>query len=221
MDKKQEVSLLVSASGGAGSLIGKLVTELRKRQFSDEEIYAYYSNSRSAGSIVEVADKIEEDLWDVREDYTFKLVVGKHITTKKALAAGKYSSVDPDVNSRNFPIRPRKEEYRKIVLLRSCYNIHESDEMLASEVMTLGLKRPEYEDAFDFGEQFPLMQKKFWIFFPHEPWRDSDGNLKMISLGSYCYNSWEPMRRRERFLGLDFYPDIQIRHGKCLFAFVK
>lgn len=143
------------------------------------------------------------------EKNVFRLIVG-HKTTEEAMAAGHYDYVNPGITSRNFPlrIRPRVGGAREIVLLE--FNYDPDSEQVLAEAKRLGLERPDYDDSFDFGEQFPDVQRKFPVVFLHEPWQGLHHDLHVVVLDSDS---------SERYLDLGSFRLGWYRH--CRFAFVR
>lgn len=173
MSKRKNVSLLVSAVGWIGSFVGELIPALRERGIPDEEIHAYVTEGGKA-PVGKIADVLAEAIRQAKN--IFWLTMNQYKTTEEAVAAGKYDHTNPSINSLNFPLRrPRIKGSREIVLLEFDYD--PDPEQVFAEAKKQGLKSPDYEDVFDFGEQFPKVQRKFPVVFLHEPWRNPHGYL--------------------------------------------
>lgn len=102
-------------------------------------------------------------------------------STEKIVRDGDYKSVNPNINSANFPIR-LKRVFRDIMLIESDQSVT-LEEALA-EALERGLERPVYEDALHFGVEYPWVQRKRCVVFLHEPWQSPCGRLKNICLCS-------------------------------------
>jgi hypothetical protein len=203
---KKNVSLLVSAAGWIAGLVEKLVNALRERGVTDEEIHGLVTEKGDA-LIGKIADTIAEFVKEAKN--IFHLIIGsKNRTTEEMVEAGKYDWANDDVNSKNFPMRPRPAGKRVIELIEFDHDV--SSEEALEEARKQGLEQPDYEDALDFGEQFPEIQRKRPIVFLHKPWQDPDGNLRVLVL------SGDSSLRELRLAWFD--------HGwdrRCVFAFVR
>jgi|WetSurMetagenome_2_1015567.scaffolds.fasta_scaffold46344_3 hypothetical protein len=188
---KKNVSSIESGAGFIGSLASKLVKRLRQINISDDDIYELVKEGEASDSMIDkIADVLAGIIQQAKD--IFRLVVGRHKTTEEAVAAGKYDWTNENINSRNFPYRTRRPKgNREIVLIEFDYD--PDSEQVIAEAEKQGLVRPDYEDALDFGEQFPEKQREFPIVFLHEPWLDSFGFLVVVVLS--CGSS-------ERGLGL-------------------
>ena len=110
----------------------------------------------------------------------FRLKSNENCTTEKMIIAGNYDYVNRNVNGKNFPMRPRLAGTRIIEMIK--FNHESTSEDVIAEAKRRGLERPTYEDALNFGEQFPEKQKKQSLPFLHEPWRGPGGRRDVIVL---------------------------------------
>jgi hypothetical protein len=205
MSKRKDVSILLSAAGWIGSLIGEIIPALRERGIPDEEIHAYVK-AEGKVSVGIIADALARAIQQAKN--IFQLIVGQHKTTEEAVAAGKYDWTNDNANSRNFPYRTRTAGKKEVVLLESEYDL--TSEQVLAEAEKQGLARPDYEDALDFGEQHPDIQRKWPVVFLHEPWQDSAGYRIVVVLHSYSSG---------RRLDLHYF---DIKWNRCYrFAFVR
>lgn len=180
MSKRKDVSLLVSAAGWIAGFVDQLVRALREQGVSDEEIHGLVTGHGNEW-IARIADELAKIARQAKN--IFYLKIGGKRTTEEAVKAGNYDWSNSDINNRNFPMRPRPTGERIIELIEFDYN-PTSEQVLAEAEKRGGLGRPVYEDALDFGEQFPEKQRERPIVFLHKPWQDSYGGRRVLVLGS-------------------------------------
>jgi hypothetical protein len=184
-------------------LTNKLINRLYQEGIFDEDI----KKGEISDLMVEKLVKLFVELIQ-REKNTFYLKPSRHQTTEDAIKAGKYDKVNEFINSQNFPLRFQTAKKRKIEFLE--FNFDPTSDQVISEAHRRGLKRPCYEDALDFGEQYPDIQRDHPIAFLHVPWQDQYGGLAVMVL--YGDN-------KERGIGLNYF---HIRWFQSyLFAFLK
>lgn len=202
---KKNVSAIVSGAGWIASLADGLIKALRERGVSDEAIHSLVTEGGEL-PIGKIADALAEVIQQAEN--VFRLIVGQHKTMEEAVKAGKYDWVNDDINSRNFPVRPRPVGKRIIELIEFDHDTT-SKEALA-EAEKRGLERPVYGDAFDFGEQFLEKQRERPIVFLNEPWQIPYGCLCVLVLDGSSV---------ERRLSLSRFDRGWPRH--YVFAFVR
>lgn len=202
---KKNVSLVVSGAGWIGGLVDRLIKALRERGVSDEAIHSLVVDGGEL-PIGKIADALAEVIRQVKN--IFCLVVGQHKTTEDAIKAGKYDWSNNSINSLNFPMRSQSAGKRMVELIEFDHN--PTSEEVFVEAEKRGLERPVYEDAFNFGEQFPDKQRERPIVFLHEPWQNPYGDGRVIVLSGLS---------SERSLNLDYF-DGRWDRG-CVFAFVR
>jgi hypothetical protein len=200
---KKNVSLLVSAAGWLGGFVGELIPAMRERGISDEEIHAFV-NTGSKVSVGIIADGLVGAIRQAKN--IFHIMVGGRMTTEQVVETGKYDWVNSNINSRNFPMRPRPAGQQVVIELLE-FDYDPSTEQVLKEARKRGLERPVYEDALFFGEQFPEEQRKYPVVFLHE---DPYGRLGVIVL--YGNSS-------KRHLNLNNFRRSWGR--RCRFAFVR
>lgn len=206
MSKKKNISVVESGAGFIGSLASKLIKSLRQMNVPDEDIYELVKEGEASEVMIGlIADSLANF---IRQAKNIFCLIGQHKTTEEAVKAGNYDWVNSNVNSQNFPMRLRLAGKKTIEFLEFDHD-STSDEVLA-KAERRGLERPVYEDAFDFGEQFPEKQRERSIVFLHEPWQGPLGGLLVIVLHSDSV---------ERLLSLDYFAYRWIRYS--LFAFVR
>lgn len=175
MSSKKNVSMIVSGAGWIASFADSLIKALRERGVSDEDIHSLVVEGgelpigRIANALVGFVKSI------------FHITTGKYSATEEAVKAGNYDWADDRINSKNFPFRPRPVGQRTIVLLEMDGN--PSSDEIKKEMQRRGFAQPAYEDALDFGVQYPDEQRDRTIVFLHEPWRDPmDNRDRVIAL---------------------------------------
>jgi len=182
---------------------------LYERGVSDREFLNFLvdGSKLSTGKIADVLAGI------IPGENIFQLAVDGNRTTEEMVEAGKYVWVHSQIDSENFPARPRPAGQRIIELIGFDYDPpYDPTYVVLAKAKKRGLERPVYEDALDFGEQFPEKQTKKLIVFLHEPLADLCGNNKEVMvLGNDS---------KGRYLSLRCFNDYWQRM-KCLFAFVR
>lgn len=180
MSKRKNVSMSVSVAGWVGSFVGELIPALRECGIPDEEILAFVTTGgkTSVGKIAEVLAGAIRQAKNI-----FHLIASQHKITEEAVSAGNYDWTNENINRENFPYRNRPMGIREIVLLE--FDHDPSSDQVMVEAEKQGLVRPDYEDALDFGEQFPEKQREFPIVFLHEPWQVSGGSGDVLVLLSF------------------------------------
>ncbi len=204
-----KANVLVSAAGWLLGFTEKLVAELKKRGVTDEAIHGLVTEKGDA-AVEKIAEELAKLMRPVKNIYRLlKIADGR--TTEELVKDGKYDYANPDINSKNFPARARKEKSEEIVFIEGKDFDHDptSEEVLA-EAKRRGLERPVYEDSLYFGEEHPEVQRQGPVVFLHEPWRDSDGDLRVVYLWSYVVF---------RLLYLNYFSSRWSRY--CRFAFVR
>ena len=91
-----------------------------------------------------------------------------------------YPSREPWITDESFPLEEHPSLVRKIEFLKFDQGA-DAEEVLA-ELVALGLERPTYEDALNFGIQYPSVQSERPLAFLHEPVLTPDGVLVHIGL---------------------------------------
>jgi len=113
------------------------------------------------------------------------------------------------VSSENFPVgRSGPAAVRELVLLDFGQEITAGDAL--ARAARLGLDRPRYEDALQFGIQHPDVQRVRPVVFLHDPWVGFFGRRDVLCL-------WSNAGRRE--LGLEGFDDTWSAGYR--FAFVR
>ena len=138
----------------------------------------------------------------------YRIEAGGRRSTEQVVANGDYGYAHSCVTSENFPMRPSEATARDVVLLEFDQDVTSYEAII--EAARLGLARPSYEDALDFGAQHPDVQRRRSVVFLHEPWLGYFGRLDVLCL-------WTNAGRRE--LGLVGFDDPRTR-GDWL-AFVR
>ncbi len=203
----KNVSAIVSGAGWIAGFTDRLIEALQARGCSNEEIHTLVT-SKAKLAIDSIADVVAAVIQQAKN--IFRLIkIGDGRTTEELVKAGNYNYANPNVNSTNFPVRPTKRGAREFVLLEFDHD-PESEEVLA-EAAKQNLDRPVYEDALYFGVEHPEVQRRQPVVFLHEPWRNPDGHLRVLSL-------WGDAGRRE--LDLLFY-FARRWDRSCRFAFVR
>ena len=177
---KKNVSAIVSGAGWIGSLADGLIKALRERGVSDEAIHGLVVDGGEL-PIGKIADALAEVIQQTKN--IFRFIVGQHKTTEEAVKAGNYDWANNNVNSRNFPLRPRPVGQKTIEFVE--FDHDSISEEAIEKARKRGLERPTYEDALDFGEQYPEEQRKHPIVFLHEPWQSPGGSLLVLVLVNY------------------------------------
>lgn len=179
---RKDVSVLVSAAGWIGGFMDKLVSALRERGVTDEQIHSLVTEGGEA-SVDKIADALAEML--VRCASTvygvFQLTLEGNATASELVKRGQYNWHNDWITDERFPIRSH-DPMNRIVELVEFDHDPESEEVLA-EFARRGLERPTYEDALYFGVQCPEEQRKRPIVFLHEPVLDPDGDRRVLVLG--------------------------------------
>lgn len=197
---KRDVSAIVSGAGWIGGFVFQLVNELRARGCTDEEIHSLVT-WKGLPAMGKIADSV---VYMIREaKNTFRLTkIGDGRTTEELVRDGGYKLVHSNINSRNFPVRPR-HGYRDIVLLEFDRDDISLEEVI-SEAEKLGLKRPTYEDAFYLGVEHPDVPRNQSVVFLHESRLDMYGDSYVLCLWNdpgyrALFTLWSGNRRLERF----------------------
>lgn len=160
----------------------------------------------------ELQSSIVETIKKLARRVIYRLTkIGDGRTTEELTQDGKYNCANPDINSKNFPARARKEKSAEIVFIEGKDFDHDpTSEEVLQEAEKRGLKHPVYEDGFYFGVEHPEVQREAPVVFLHEPWRGSVGYLRVLCL-------WSLGGHRE--LDLRYFSGRWSRH--CRFAFVR
>lgn len=195
----KNVSAIVSGAGWVADFMGQLVEGLRRKGCTDEEIHSLVT-AKVRPAMEKIVDAVAELIRTAK--------IGDGRSTEELVRAGNYNYANPDINSRNFPVRPTNCGMREIVLLEFDHD-PTSEEVLA-EAKKQDLERPVYEDALYFGVEHPEVQRERPVVFLHEPWRNPHG-------GRYVLYLWSSAGYRR--LGLDCFDGRWYR--VCRFAFVR
>ena len=201
--------MLISAAGWLLGFTEKLIAELKKRGVTDEAIHGFVMEKGDA-AVEKIAEELAKLMRPVKNIYRLlKIADGR--TTEELVRDGKYNYANPDINSKNFPVRARKEKSFKIEFIEGKDFDHDptSEEVLA-EAKRRGLERPVYEDGPYFGEEHPEVQREGPVVFLHEPWLDSGGHLRVVCL-------WDGGGYRKLYL----YCFAHRWPRACRFAFVR
>lgn len=103
----------------------------------------------------------------------YVITVGGSVTTEEALKRP-HGYVNRYINSENFPLRKGPESQRTLEVIKDSEFDHEpSKEEVIEEATRRGLRRPTYEDALRFDQQY--REEQGWYVFLHEPWQMPDG----------------------------------------------
>lgn len=138
----------------------------------------------------------------------FAIKHGGTSKTSELVNRGKYDWINEWITDDHFPIQPHESVDRTIKLVEFDHDPSSKD--IIEEFGRLGLKCPTYEDALQFGVEYPDEQCKHSIVFLHEPVLDPDGRLGVLALH---------MGVRRRGLGLYWF---DVRWGRqCVFAGVR
>ena len=176
-------------------------------------------SSKGVNMGVAIAHIVQPDCESMRQEianllaraagiFTITVVNGR--TIEAAITAGKYGDVRMDVNSERFPMRLRPEGTRTIEFIKGTeFDHNPTSEEIIALAESRGLERPMYEDALDFGEQFPKQQERTVHVWLHEP--VSVMKLLFVVVLSVCASG--------RRLSLSFFNNEW--HRSCRFAFIR
>lgn len=106
---------------------------------------------------------------------------GSH-TASELIVLGKYDSISDMITDKLFLLKKHSPR-NKIIEFVSFNHYNPTFEEVLIEFARRGLERPDSEDAFYFGIQYPDEQKMLPIFFLHEPVHNSSGNRFILALG--------------------------------------
>ncbi len=175
--------MLVSAAGWLLGFTEKLVAELKKQGVTDEAIHGLVTEKGDV-AVAKIAEELAKLMRPVKNIYRL-LKISDGRTTEELVRDGRHNWANSDITSKNFPARARKEKSVKIEFIEGKDFDHDptSEEVLA-EAKQRGLERPQYEDCLYFGVEHPEVQREGPVIFLHEPWRDSDGILRVVTLWS-------------------------------------
>jgi hypothetical protein len=138
----------------------------------------------------------------------FTITLGGTSKISELVKRGNYDWFNEWITDDHFPTQPHAPVGRTIKLVE--FDHDPSSEEIIQEFRRLGLKRPTYEDALQFGVEHPGEQCKHSIVFLHEPVLDPDGRLGVLALH---------MGVRRRGLGLYWF---DVRWGRqCVLAGVR
>lgn len=180
---KKRKNSLIHNTGWGSSFFGELIPGLRKRGFSDYKIIKNIEGEKEKKETIEITTKA---FWQRK---TFQLIDSKYKTVEEALLAGKYDRSNPEINDCNFRFRERFSERRLIKFVKYCFDYKE----IFYEAKKQGLERPTFEDALNFGAQYPNVQRNWPLIFLHEPYHSDrrvvvlfgDSSYRSITLGYF------------------------------------
>ena len=170
--------MLVSGMGLAASIIQGLMKYSAAKGLSHEDIH-WLSNQQDAiaGPVLEeMTEKMAEVLKNARAKIgrVFRILRGgKQRTTEEVIGATIHSYVDPNINSRSFPLEKTAEEERELIAFQVADWDHDpTSEEILQELKTRDLERLTHEDALKFDEAH-LKEKGVFVFL-HKPWLAPD-----------------------------------------------
>ena len=105
----------------------------------------------------------------------FKIAVNYCLSLKNTISAGKYDSVDPDINDKNFPIERHGHEEVEAKLVRFNRNIGSEDAIKELDKMKPSLRPANLAELLAFGAKFPDEQRKYPIVALGSVWRRTYG----------------------------------------------
>ena len=202
---KKDVSVIVSALGVLMSIITNLVSLVRKRGGTDEDIYRL-ATPEGESLLEKIADLIV--VAGRFAGKVYRITIGDGRTTEDLVRDGKYDYANTYVTSVNFSLRPQFMGPREVVLLEFDHDV--SSEEAIAEAAKQDLEQPVYEDALRFGVEYPEVQRERPVVFLHEPVRDPSGDLSVL----YLWGS-----AGDRRLNLDWFVFRWYRRYR--FAFVR
>jgi hypothetical protein len=179
MAKRKDVSLLVSAAGWIASFVGDLISLLRDRGVSDEQIHALVTDDLSAKKMLnKIADAIAEIIKSAKSLY---VVAMNYATSIEVLVKrGKYNWSNSNITTKNFPTKYTGKSDLEIDLVH--FNRIISSEDVITELDKMGLRPVEAGELLKFGIKYPDVQKDFPIVALGLVWRDLGGNREVLCL---------------------------------------
>ena len=176
---KKNISLLVSAAGWISGLVEKLVSALRERGITDEEIHALVTETGKE-LIGKIADVIAEFVKQTKK-VVYTILVDYAVSVEELLKLGKYDWSNSDITSEHFPTkRTGGKVETKVELVHFGRNIS-SDEAL-KELDKMGYRPAEAHELLAFGAKYPDVQREFPIVALGSVWRSSLGCRSVVCL---------------------------------------
>lgn len=177
---KKDTSVFVSALGVLMGIITALVSAVRKRGGTDEDIYrlATPEGENLIGKIAELivqAGKLPENCYRVAVDY------GQ--TLAQMIANGKYDNANSDINQNNFPVSSNGKQDVVIELVH--FGRDMESEAVLKELDARGLRAATLPELLAFGASCPEKQREFPIVALGSVWRSRSGFRHVPSLGRY------------------------------------
>jgi hypothetical protein len=167
---------------------------------SGEELGALLRQALLASGSQPAALPLGITKYDVEVDYG--------LTVAKAVKAGRYDYVNPNITAQNFPAK-RSDKAATTVELVHFDKYMPSDEAKA-ELDGMGLRPAELHELLVLGTTHPKLQRKFPIIALGSVWQGPDGSRSVTFLDGYG---------SERYLYLSQVDSDWFEH--CRFAAVR
>lgn len=161
---KSKASEMVRGAGMAADLVLKLITAVKERGGSEEDVH-WVVTTEGEPMLAYIADHIVKVGAVQRNRYP---VQSKHKSLQEAIAAGKYDYVNNYITAEHFKLEGEIVVEAELVLYPPDRDI-ESDDVV-KELDQMGLRPATLPELCAFGEKYPDIQREFPV----------------VALGSVC-----------------------------------
>lgn len=206
---KKNTSAIVSALGVLMSIITVLVSAVRKRGGTDEDIYRLATPEgeslieKIAALIVQAGKPIEQ-----LAENCYKVLVDYGQTLQQMIANSKYDYANIDINTDNFPTQGSGQQNVVVELVH--FRRGMALEAVLKEFESRGLRAATLPELLAFGSTYPEKQREFLIVALGSVWRGRSDDRSV----PYLYGDGS-----ERKLNLDW--DVRRWNDNCRFAAVR
>jgi len=203
--KRKDVSVLVSAAGWIGSFVGEIVSALRERGISDEQIHAFVTVNGKI-SVGKIAEIMAGDIRSEEGNYPITFNYSESIEDK--VVAGKYDWSNEDITSEHLPTS-------RIGTAESSIKLFHFDQGISSEEVLKEMEKEGYRPAeacelLSFGVKHPDVQREFPIIALGSVWQSPGGHRYVV----YLHRDGAGRDASLHWLDLDW-------PGSCRFAAVR
>ena len=184
----KSISSIISGAGWLASFADNLIKTARERGVPDEDIHRLAAETREGKALISRIVDIFAEASQKSKD-VFRVLVDYCRSLEDMIAAGKYDSVNSDINTEHFPIAKHGREDIAIELVHIDRNISSDDAL--REMDKMGFRPATLPELLAFGEKYPDVQCQFPIVALGSVWRNLHGYRRVPVLWSDS---------RERFL---------------------
>ena len=206
---KKDTSVFVSALSVLMGIITALVSAVRKRGGTDEDIYRLATPDgenlieKIATLIVQAGKPIEK-----LAENCYKVLVDYGQTLQQMIANGKYNYANSDIGGNNFPMTDNGKQEVVVELVH--FGRDMESEAVFREFEARGLRAATLPELLAFGAAYPEKQREFPIIALGSVWQDRFGSRFVPCLDGFG---------SRRLLSLDWFGFGW--SGCCRFAAVR